>query len=294
MKKMLIMIFLIALMAVSLAGCKSQDIVDDNTGQKIGEVKKDGDSTTVTIDMTENVGEGQPCEYDGQCGAFSDMKACKNGRCVDIECKFLSHCDGDADLCLQGKCMTDAELAERFKFWKLNERCQGTCNACLTGGFKSSMVSGTGTEEYRLCLDCMSDIDCKEGYWCDVGKCVASDGSASASAPVPNSEPVAEPEVSAEEDVEVAPVDTDVGSGDPILGMWDRKGFHYYFKENGDMALSDSGVVKGQWERVSGDKYMLKWKSYSYIDDVTLSEDGNTLEGIRRVREEEVKLIRLE
>ncbi len=174
MRKILVLL-LIALMALSLAGCRSQDLVDEKTGQKIGEVKKDGDTTTVTIDMTENVGEGEPCEYDGQCGSFSDMKACKDGQCVDIECKFLSDCGEEADICLQGRCMTEDELEERFEFWELNSRCQGVCDECESGEFQSAMVGGTGTEEYRLCLDCMRDDDCREGYWCDIGKCVSSD-----------------------------------------------------------------------------------------------------------------------
>lgn len=171
MKRVILLVFLVAIMALSLAGCKSQDIIDE-TGKKVGEMKVEDGTTTVTIDLTENVAEGEPCEYDGQCGSYSDLIACKNKQCVPIECRFVSDCDASADICFQGKCMTEAELFERFDQWQLNMMCQGTCDNCASGNLKSTMSSGRDDMEYRICTDCMDDNDCKDGFWCDYGKCV--------------------------------------------------------------------------------------------------------------------------
>ncbi len=176
MKKTILLVFLVALMALTLAGCTSQDIVDDS-GNKIGEVKTTGSggekTTEVTVDLTENVREGQPCDYDAQCGSPNDMVGCKNKQCVPIECKFMSDCDAGADICFQGKCMTEDELFARFDQWKIDMMCQGTCDTCVTGKVKSTMTSGRDDVDYRICTDCMWDVDCKEGYWCDTGKCIA-------------------------------------------------------------------------------------------------------------------------
>ncbi len=283
-KKIFSLFLVLLALTFVLSGCKSQDIIDENTGQKIGEIKTTGSggekTTEVTVDLTENVGEGQPCDYDGQCGSADDMVGCQNHKCVDIECKFLSDCPASADMCYQHKCMTEAELYARFKQWTMDRMCSGTCDNCVTGKLQSAMTDGRDDAQYRICSDCMMDTDCKDGYWCDVGKCVSSEGGSAASAAQPQEEET--------------PVDTEVGAGDPILGKWERGGFHYYFKENGDMMLEVSGNVKAKWEHVSGNKYVLRWTSHSYIDDVTLSDDGNLLEGTRRDRDDVIEFKRLE
>jgi len=80
-----------------------------------------------------------------------------------------------------------------------------------------------------------------------------------------------------------------------IVGYWDYGGFHYYFSEDGSIIEEELEITKGTWEYVSGNDYIIYWDNrYSYIDDLTLSANGNLLEGIRRVREESVKLTRME
>ena len=152
--------------------------------------------------------------------------------------------------------------------------CDGTCENCKDTKIKGVMSSGRDDMEYRICSHCMNDRDCADDYWCDIGLCVSSDGAAPA-------------------ETELAPVD--VGSGDDILGKWDYSGFHYYFKEDGEISEVEIPELRGTWEYVEGNDYIIYWNNqYEYVDDVTLSEDSNTIEGIRRGREEDIKLTRMD
>lgn len=189
------------------------------------------------------------------------------------DCTFgtVEGCEEGDNLCMYGRCWTVQELFDAFGECDYTdgsaEACQAKpCVNCASGKYSCySTGSPRGSVDY--CAECVMDGHCKSGMTCSFGRCVSEAGK---------------------------PVDTDVGSGDPILGLWERGGYHYYFKENGDMMLEDSGSVLATWEHVGGNKYVIEWPSYGNIDDMALSDDGNMLTGLRRGEDKEVEFERLE
>jgi hypothetical protein len=182
MKKMAkFMVLALLVFAFVLGGCgpSTQDVLTDE-GEKIGEVETkvtdEGTETTMKIDpfaKEETVGLGEPCEDDRDCGAWDDLVACRGGKCIETECNFMSDCPEDAVVCFMDMCMTEEELLGRFGTWTISSWCEGECENCKTGKFQNTMQSSReGQEDYRICPDCTDDFNCKEGFWCDLGKCV--------------------------------------------------------------------------------------------------------------------------
>ncbi|MBU2561750.1 MAG: hypothetical protein KKD17_05625 [Nanoarchaeota archaeon] len=194
-------------------------------------------------------------------------------------CEEFEECPSGTATCIFGRCWTEEGLWASFSECDYKtgsaQECEAKdCAGCKSGKF-SCFTTGSTAKTYDICAECATDFHCQDGRSCDMGSC------AGGSAPVPApSAPAA--------------VDTEVGSGDPILGKWKYQGYPYFFKENGDVMLETSGTVNGLWENVGGREYTVTWPSYGNVEEVTLSEDGSLLTGVRRGSTREVEMKRLE
>ena len=160
---------------ILLAGCTQVSDVIDEEGKKMGEVKttvdEEGAETTIRIETVEKGVKGEPCEWDGQCKSDAEMLACIEGTCMPVDCKYSDDCAEGYALCMTYNCLTEEEVNERFETWTLSTMCPD-CENCKIGPKRGSL-SGRDGKEFNICYDCGADTDCKEGFKCDIGRCVS-------------------------------------------------------------------------------------------------------------------------
>ncbi len=153
-------ILLVLALGFLLSGCSGEISSGD------WEVEGEAD-----VEFGEENEEGAACKWDIDC---PDMSKCLNGICTTVECESLQDCEDTADLCLQGFCMTEEEVFERFDTWTLaGGPCEDTCGDKCKQSMKRSGIPGRDGD-FNLCLECTSTADCSDGYWCDRGKCVSA------------------------------------------------------------------------------------------------------------------------
>jgi len=171
-KKIILSVFLISI--ILLSGCTQISDAVDEQGNKMGEVKttidSEGMETNIHIEMTEKNGAGSACEWDGQCKSETGALACIDGTCAPVDCRYSKDCPEGYALCMTYTCLTEEEVAERFVTWDLSTMCP-ECENCSGAGWRGSLAGKDG-KEFQLCYDCGDNDDCKEGYRCEVGRCV--------------------------------------------------------------------------------------------------------------------------
>lgn len=87
------------------------------------------------------------------------------------ECNLLSDCSDSDMACFQNTCFTEEKLVSSFEPWVVSSMCKGACENCAQGKLKSTVVYGRNDKEYRVCTECATDRDCKEGLTCKIGRC---------------------------------------------------------------------------------------------------------------------------
>lgn len=169
--------FALAVLSLLLAGCSSTSDVVDESGKKMGEartkVSADGSvETSVNIETVEKGGQGEPCEWDGQCDSSDDdVVACVDGHCTSVDCKYSKHCDDEHPVCVTHTCITVDELESRFETWSPSS--MAPCPECehCHGALRGTVADKFGND-YRICRECTGPEDCKDGYKCEIGMCV--------------------------------------------------------------------------------------------------------------------------
>ncbi|MBU2561751.1 MAG: hypothetical protein KKD17_05630 [Nanoarchaeota archaeon] len=86
-------------------------------------------------------------------------------------CAVLQQCSSGDDLCWMGKCWTEAELWADFSKCKMM-KCDAPCAGCESGHEKCTVATSAGSKMYNVCVDCVQGVGCKEGFTCDMGRCV--------------------------------------------------------------------------------------------------------------------------
>ncbi len=257
MRKVVFALFLAAVMILAIAGCKEDVAGRDGVSRPAPEAS----ATPAEEDCTFGTVEG---------------------------------CGPDDHICMWDRCWSNEELLGRFSECDYTDgsatECEAqSCDNCASGVY-SCYSTGSPRGSIDFCAECVMDGHCKSGLKCDVGVCVSGDSGSAQVEEVDSGE--SEAEMVADPESEVV----DVGSGDGIIGLWDSGGFHYSFKEEGDIVEKETGDHKGTWEHVEGRDYTIYWANrYEYVDDMTLSEDGDVLDGTRRGRSwDTVKMTRME
>lgn len=87
------------------------------------------------------------------------------------KCVVIQQCGSEADLCWAGRCWTKDELYAEFTKCD-NMKCSTPCENCA-GSTESCITAASGpTSMFFICADCFRSDSCKEGYKCEVGRCV--------------------------------------------------------------------------------------------------------------------------
>ena len=87
-------------------------------------------------------------------------------------CAVLQQCASGDDLCWQGRCWTKDQLFEDY------EKCQNMncnhleCPECEGNHEQCTIATSAGSSMYRVCVDCVRGTGCKEGFTCEMGRCV--------------------------------------------------------------------------------------------------------------------------
>jgi len=132
----------------------------------------------------ENCSPGNLIYYLGECVECMYHLNCKNGfdcirgDCVEVECISNSDC-GDNKTCIDNGCKTEEEIYNEFEPCDYNNdhsNCTQPCDNCTEGNY-SCMVGAWkdiegGAIGIDLCLECLYDQSCKEGYICENFVCI--------------------------------------------------------------------------------------------------------------------------
>ena len=146
MKKIILAIVLITLLALSLAGCAA-----DEPSEKI----------------------------ERPASEVADAQAPAPAPAGDESCEILTFpegCGADDVTCQYNTCWTKDELYDTFGECDFQDgsaqECHDTaCTGCSTG-FKSCYSTHTDRGSFDFCAECVTDYHCKEGVKCEMGKCV--------------------------------------------------------------------------------------------------------------------------
>ena len=185
--KLFYTIGLLMLFSLMLSGCVSEaepqdasEEIEEETGEAEETTEEETEDETGEAEETvEAVQWGNECEGLGDC-AYDELEACVYGYCVVQECLYLSDCPPGTGHCFDGECISEEELYEKFEQCDPStEECTQTCENCIKGDYKC-IVTGASTDdvvvEYHICVECISEYSCEEGYRCVHYHCVPGPG----------------------------------------------------------------------------------------------------------------------
>jgi len=134
----------------------------------------DGKMTPVIVDGEPSC---QECLFDSSC---KEGFSCVNEKCIDTTkskigdaCSFNQHCPsgahcGPEDLCLSDALLDQAPTCDTQETMSV---CRSkTCENCKSGNYSCPFSTGPINQK---CVECFSDISCKDGYSCKKYQCVA-------------------------------------------------------------------------------------------------------------------------
>lgn len=169
--KLFYTIGLLMLFSLMLSGCVSE-AEPQNASEEIEEETGEAEETAETVQW------GDECEDTSDC-LYDELEACVYGRCVVQECLHLSDCPPGTGHCFDGECVSEEELYEKFEQCDPSTECTQTCENCTKGNYKCITTGASADDvvvEYHICVECISEYNCKEGYRCVRYHCVPGPG----------------------------------------------------------------------------------------------------------------------